>query len=73
MRLERYYTVQEMAEALRKDPSTIRRSIAGGEIPAVDVGDGRSPYGTAPTSVDSLVKRTRGSPARAVPCCAEPR
>ena len=36
---ERYYTVKEVADALRFNPRTVRKMIAEGELPAFKVRD----------------------------------
>ncbi|OLT08694.1 hypothetical protein BJF77_12065 [Kocuria sp. CNJ-770] len=62
MELERYWTVQEVADSLGKDPSTIRRMIADGKIPAVDLGEGRTSYRVADSDLKTYLdgRRTAG-------------
>jgi excisionase family DNA binding protein len=59
MELERYWTPSEVAAALGMDPSTVRRKIAAGEIPAVDLGERRASYRVADSDLQAYLEGRR--------------
>ena len=66
----RALTIPEVADALRVSVPTVRRLIAGGELPAVQVG---RQWRVHPDVLDAWL-REGGAPAPAVPCadCIDP-
>ena len=63
--LERHYTVAEVATALGKDPSTIRRMVDRGEFPgAVDVGEGRTSYRIPASTITAYLDAHRVTPIK---------
>ena len=63
--LERHYTVAEVATALGKDPSTIRRMVDRGEFPgAIDVGEGRTSYRIPESTINRFLDAHRVTPLK---------
>lgn len=64
MRLEPYWTPQDIADALKKDPSTVRRWIDAGVIPAVDVGENRTSYRVADSDFRAFLAARKVPPVQ---------
>jgi excisionase family DNA binding protein len=52
---ERLLTVTEVAQQLRLNPRTIRRWIAAGRLPAIDLGSDRAGYRICASAVAALL------------------
>jgi excisionase family DNA binding protein len=52
---ERLLTVTEVAQQLRLNPRTIRRWIAAGRLPAIDLGSDRAGYRIRASAVAALL------------------
>lgn len=65
MTLERHYTVAEVATALGKDASTIRRMVGRGDFPGtVDVGEGRTSYRIPESTINAYLDAHRVTPIK---------